>query len=152
MSFAPFITASQASRGEVTTLGRFLLVGITNTLIDLFFFNLLLKLEVNVYAAASISFLMAVVNSFILNRQWTFSHVRYGKTVTLQFGQFLTTNTIGLGLNNAIVYIFTRFSPLANAVLTYNVAKLVAIGCVVIWNYATSRFFVFKDSWHSPHL
>ena len=53
---------------------RYCSVGILNTLILLVTSFVLLALGLNVFASNLIGYIVAIVNSFVLNRKWTFSH------------------------------------------------------------------------------
>lgn len=127
---------------EARTISRFLSVGVLNTLIDFGVFNLLLWLGTNNYVAASLSFLAATTNSYIWNRSWTFSHTKR-RAVIPQFSLFLLSNLVGLGINNAVQYYAAQ--QLEPTPLILNIAKLVSIVLVVLWNYASSRLIVFQD-------
>lgn len=129
---------------EILRFIRFAIVGLSNTAVDLLIFNMLLFLQVNTYIAASISFIVAVTNSYVLNRSWTFrdrKSARIGKQYTL----FLLTNTVGLIFNTIIIFLFTQYLPLGSETITANLAKIVAIVLVVFWNYAASRIIVFRS-------
>ena len=94
------------------------------------------KLKINQYMANSCGFMAAVVSNYILNRLWTFHST--DPSIALQFGKFLLVALLGLGLNNAIIYVLNeqrgvKFYP----------AKLAATGIVMIWNFGANYFFTF---------
>jgi putative flippase GtrA len=122
---------------------RFSIVGLSNTIIDLGFFNLLLSLGVDTYLSASISFLIAATNSYVLNRYWTFND-RQTTHLAAQYTRFMVVSGLGLLLNNLIIFLLTTAFRDANQWYLVNAGKLLAIGLVVLWNYFGSRYFVFK--------
>lgn len=117
---------------------KFGIVGTSSAVVDLGILNLLvLVFGVNVYAASTISFILAVTNGFIWNRLWTFQS--QGKR-NVQYGMFMTVNLAGLGLNLLIMYGLIHYLG-----LWYNYAKVIAILLVLFWNYSGSKYWVFKD-------
>ena len=114
---------------------RFCIVGAINTGIDLAVFSLLFYgLHLNLLVANSVGFVAAVINSYLLNKIWTFedgsdhSPRRMGMFVLIALG--------GLGISNLLVWL------LANGVGALP-AKVISIGVVLVWNYGLTRKFVF---------
>lgn len=128
---------------EAKTFGRFASVGVLNTLIDLGLFNGLLFLGVGNYLAASISFLGAVANSYVWNRSWTFAHIEK-RSIAPQFALFLVSNLVGLAINTALQYAITRAVGDQPSIIMANLGKIIAITLVVIWNYSSSRYLIFR--------
>ena len=129
---------------EVKRFAKFSVVGLTNTVIDIALFNILLYVGLNIYLATSIAFLFAVTNSYFLNRSWTFSD-RKSHQAGRQYSLFLLVALCGLAVNNIIVFLALHFLHIANPLIKANIIRLSAIGVVVFWNYGMSRFVVFKD-------
>lgn len=127
---------------ELQKILKYGIVGVSNVLIDVGSFNLLLFLHVNPYIASSLSFIIAATNSYIHNRRWTFSDGK--RNVYAQYVQFMVVNATGLLFNNLLIYVFLKYLWLGNLTLTTNVAKLIAVVLVVTWNYGVSRFVVFR--------
>lgn len=95
------------------------------------------KLKLNAYLANSMGFTAAVISNFVLNRIWTFNN--HDPHVALQFGKFAMVAVVGLALNNSIIYLLTeRFKT------NFYVAKLIATGFVMIWNFWANITFTFK--------
>jgi len=92
--------------------------------------------RVNKYVANSLGFICAATSNYILNRIWTFQST--DPHVVRQYGIFVGIALVGLGINNAIVYI-------ANDRLKVNfyLSKLVAIGVVTFWNFFMNYLFNF---------
>ncbi|MDR3540452.1 MAG: GtrA family protein [Desulfosporosinus sp.] len=117
---------------------RFCLVGAVNTGVDLTVFTVLSNLGVLLLAAQSISYTCGVLNSFLLNRTWTFqgrSHQSRGQLIRF-LALNLGTLTITSGL---LVYFHNHFAwPLL-------VCKLIATGASLGINYFGSRLWIFNS-------
>lgn len=136
---------------SVLQFSKFFVVGILNTVIDFAILNFLMWIT-QTYEGGSviifntISFSVAVINSYLLNKYWTFQDKAADNTPT-QFAKFLTVSIIGWGLNTAILYsVTTLINPIfgLNQALWANFAKAMATGVVLIWNFAGYKLFVFK--------
>ena len=131
------MTRLAAVRRRAAVPAKFAIVGITNTLIDYVVFLMLVYiLKINVLPANVVSYSCGIINSFIMNRQWTFSATRHTGPVARQFAAFLMCNLAGLGIASFILWLLA--APLGPAL-----AKLVAVGGTVTWNYTLSRYLVF---------
>lgn len=117
----------------------FCFVGIISTLIDICllyigveFFNL------KVLISATLSFIVASINGYILNKKITFKH---DKTPTngKQYLQFLFVSIIGLIFTLVFMYTFVE---LLNIFYIY--AKIITVILVVFWNYNGNLFWTFK--------
>lgn len=131
--------------------GKFFIVGILNTGLDFGILNFLMWMT-NAYEGQlivifnTISFVVAVINSYLLNKYWTFGD-KAGSGATTQFAKFLTVSIIGWVLNTGIVYsVTTLVSPIfgLSPALWANFAKAMATGVVLAWNFAGYKLFVFK--------
>jgi putative flippase GtrA len=132
---------------------RFVVVGFINTGIDFGVLNLLMFLT-GIYGGRwiillnSISFTVAVINSYLWNKYWTFK--KEGSEtgqIAREFSQFLAISIVGILLNSGIVYaITTLVSPLfgLSSALWANFAKVLATVVSMVWNFAGYKFFVFK--------
>ncbi len=131
---------------------RFGLVGFANTLIDFGVLNLLLFFAdypagSGLVFCNSIAFSAASINSYLMNKNWTFSDRQSG-TVS-QFGMFMLFTLAGLIINSGIIYLLTlpAIRPEAfPAALWINIAKLTATGASMLWNFSSYRRFVFRSS------
>jgi len=126
---------------------KFALVGGLGTLINLAVLRLSLlaweltaqttPLSVEILASA-LAFLVAVVSNFLLNRWWTF---RSTGPAHLEFGKFLTVSLAGLGLNT-VAFSFFR----AHLELPVMLSQLLAIGCVLPFNFLLNKFWSFRHA------
>ncbi len=132
---------------------RFAIVGLLNTVIDFAVFNLLIIVSgvrsgpglilINITAV-----FLAIVNSYILNRTWTFksSNPNYAA----QLPRFLIASLTGMFINIATIGLFSLLLlPGTNpSYLALNGIKLLAALLSASWNFISYRYWVFKK--HSP--
>ncbi len=118
---------------------KFGLVGTSGVLVDFGVTGLLREvLGANQYVANSTGFLCAVVSNYALNRAWTFRS--RDPRVAAQFSKFLIASLIGLGLNNTIIYLLYE-----RAGVGFYVAKIIATGLVMLWNFWANYTFTFQQ-------
>lgn len=130
---------------------RFALVGCLNTLVDLLVLNALLRLWpaqsiVLLLLANSLAYTAGAINSFLLNRYWTFQCT--GCAWGREFTRFAVTTLAGIVCNDLILGLLTssvhpdQFSP----ALWTNGSKIVAIACTIFVSYLWMRLWVFVHS------
>jgi putative flippase GtrA len=132
--------------------GKFLAVGTLNTGIDFGTLNLLSWLT-GIYGGVRLApinvpgVLLALTNSYLLNKHWTFkTPVSPGRGL----GRFVLVSLIGVGLNTALVVAFTHFVTRPTGLtpqLWENLAKVLAIGGTLVWDFFGYKFLVFRP----PH-
>ena len=125
---------------------KFSITGLLNTIIDFSVLNFLIGvLSWAVLPANTISFSVAVINSYFLNKYWTFRdkqpvHIK-------QFSIFIVVSLVGLGLSNILVYlgleVFKVYTFGLSFVWHYNIAKAISALIVLVWNFLASKFWVF---------
>jgi len=152
---------------EAERFGKFLIVGTLGFVID--FGTLTFLIEVvelpalvaeltslseifGLLLANTISFSLAVVSNFTLNRYWTYPESR-SKRKRVQLPQFAFVSILGLLINNTIftlsVVIFERL--LANTMLlpfsvdAYIPAKMLATVIVLFWNFFVNRYWTYGN-------
>jgi putative flippase GtrA len=113
-----------------------------------------------VYAQA-ISFVLAVTNNFLWNRYWTYPDSR-AKPLSNQLAQFFLINGVGIlvrtpiiigaekgiyALLNAlfadVVFPWSEFLTLER--IAANLAVVVAIFVVLLWNFFANRYWTYND-------
>jgi len=127
---------------------KFLAVGAMNTLVDFATLNLLIQLaHLSLLLANSISFSLAVVNSYLLNKYWTFQDKK--PLYLKQFSLFFVISLVGLGLSNLILHFGSRaiifLWPDLTFTSQYNLAKIVSALAVLVWNFGAYQYWVFYD-------
>lgn len=95
------------------------------------------KLHWNKYISNSLGFILAATNNYIWNRLWTFQST--SDAVVREYTLFFIIALIGLGLNNGIIYLLHE-----RLHLNFYLSKLIAIGCVTIWNFVMNYVFTFR--------
>lgn len=117
---------------------RFGIVGCSGTLVD-FGVTWLCKekLRWNKYLSNSIGFILAATNNYVWNRLWTFESE--SEAVVREYLSFVVIATIGLALNNLIVYLLHE-----RLHLHFYLSKLIAVGCVTLWNFSMNYVFTFR--------
>lgn len=143
-------------------VGKFGIVGIINTLVDIGIFNVLkFVFGFTTVIANIISVSAAIVNSYVWNKRWTF-HDK-DKNISKQFIVFVVLSIGGLIINTIVLLFLTSNwtypSDLAvkivhfiklNTVFSdnfvfFNFAKACAILFSMVWNFITYKKFAFKS-------
>lgn len=118
---------------------KFGVVGISGTIID---FSITWfckeKLKWNKFLANSLGFTFAATSNYIFNRIWTFESTN--PQVTREYFSFIVVSLIGLGINNGIIYLLHEKGK-----MNFYLAKVFAIGVVMIWNFLANYVFTFRQ-------
>ncbi|OGI22455.1 MAG: hypothetical protein A2808_03065 [Candidatus Moranbacteria bacterium RIFCSPHIGHO2_01_FULL_55_24] len=136
----------------VKQFSKFIIVGGVNTGIDFLVLNILIYLTgitagIELFVLNTISFSVAVINSYFMNKRWTFEDKSVSEKEPVKFSQFLAVSVVGIIINGGVLSGITYFIPPLfglSAVLWANVAKLMATGLSLVWNFVGYKFFVFK--------
>ncbi|KEK24434.1 GtrA family protein [Bacillus gaemokensis] len=118
---------------------KFLAVGSLNTGIDIMIFTLLVMVGVPLLPAQWISYSCGIVNSYLLNRQWTFQQKR--KQVEKEPIKFVCVNLLSLVL---VSLILNGMHELWEQSLTVSKVTATLIGSLI--NFIGSRYWVFRIS------
>jgi len=141
---------------ERTRFLRFMMVGAVGTIIDFGVSNLLIHVfGFSLVLAGSISFICAVFSNFTLNRYWTYPDSRT-KAIHHQLAQFTLVSVIGLGIRvvtlailEPIVYGFVQTTSipfdLSAKVVADNLTLALAIAIVTLWNFFANRYWTYSD-------
>ena len=130
---------------EMVRFLKFAAVGALGMVIDLSVLYLLRSVAgLPLLVAASISFSLAVISNFTWNRLWTFPESRARRLVS-QLGTFAFVNVIGLGINNGVLWLlYNLIRSSVREPWNYLLAKVVAIGIVLFWNYGANRASTYR--------
>ena len=93
-------------------------------------------LQLNIYAALTLSFLLAVVVGFAVNHLWTFP--RHDQAVSRRLSAYAALALVNLGFN------YLAVPGLAQLGVPHAVGKILAQCCVVIWNYLILSRLIFR--------
>jgi putative flippase GtrA len=136
---------------------KFAIVGLGGTIVDFSFFNIFSSLfGFSIIPSSIISFLIAVINNFYWNRNWTYPESKEFK-FSGQLLKFSAVSTIGLLIRTpllvwiekpAITFV-SEFIPykifLTPEAISRNLALAFVIGVVLLWNYFINQKWTFKD-------
>lgn len=150
------------NKETVKQAGKFGIVGIINTLIDLGIYNFLIFIF-GMYAvyASMISVSVAIVNSYIWNKKWTFKDDST-KDLVPQFIKFVAFSLVGMGIQASMIWLLAdkwtvtgEFAfgivklvklngIFSNDFVIANWAKAWGIGVALIWNFVAYKKWTFK--------
>lgn len=131
---------------------KFLLVGLSNAVVDLVVLNLLLILYptrsdfwLSTYNTVGVAF--AILNSYIWNRYWTFSDVSQGSRS--ERIKFILQALLNIGLNDVIWVWAAQYLTLDRSLpffVSSNLAKGAAMFVSSSITYTILRLFVFRKT------
>jgi putative flippase GtrA len=144
-------------KSEQKRFVKFLIVGVISSFVDFGFMNLFtLLFNIPLIIAQGLSFLIAVLESFMLNRFWIYPDSR-SKSQYNQFMQFFLINLVGIGVRTLLIPVFYRlinsmlsnssielFSRLKN-VISQNASLAIVVGIVLLWNFFANRYWTYSD-------
>lgn len=143
------------SSGELSRIGKFLIVGLLGAIINV---SILYLLTEEVFGGSSVliagivpSYLLssmvstesAIISNYIFNEHWTFKDRRYEKDMinVIKRGiKFNICRLTGVVINVIILFSLTEFLK-----LYYIFSSIIAILIVTIWNYTTSTKLVWSE-------
>lgn len=137
----------------IKQFSKFFIVGIVNTGIDFAVLNTEMALTgissgTPLIIFNMISFSVAVVNSYYLNKFWTFEDKKAdGSKATVKMSQFIGVSLVGLMINSMVVYGFVSVVPIMfglSPIAWTNIGKIIATGVSLIWNFVGYKLWVFK--------
>lgn len=122
---------------------KFCTVGLTNVTIDFSIYFLLTKnfefWRVHYLTANLVAFLAANVNSYFLNKRWTFQNTE--KNHYRQYTRFLLISCIGLVLNQTILYTIVELFKGSDIP-----GKVCAVVMVTFWNFSANKVWTFRST------
>jgi putative flippase GtrA len=119
-------------RGQV---GRFLLVGVSNTLVSIVVYRLLLRLGVPYVAGAALAFAAGAANGYVLNRRWTFR----AEDTWAARGSYVAVQALGFVASALLVWGLVELGGLGE-----RSAQLVSIPLVTAVTFLLARQVVFR--------
>jgi len=118
---------------------KFAIIGVINTAINLI--SLLILTEIfNIYymTSAVFAFILAVTNSFVLNKLWTFNE-SFNENFVKKYIKFIVVSTITLLVNLVILYSLTEFLH-----IHYIISQIIAIAVSLWINFMGNLIWTFK--------
>ena len=131
---------------------KFCIVGVINTTIDFFVFNLLIFIfgigsALSYFVIRSIAFLIGVTNSFFWNKNWVFKKYSSEKTKKEAFLFFLIA-IVGFTLNGIVSTLafvnLSHYLAYLPEIINANLGALVGLVFVVLWDFWGYKMIVFK--------
>jgi putative flippase GtrA len=118
---------------------RFSAVGAVNTGLHYGIFLVLLRVAGAHYLAASaIGYCIGLVNSYVMNRRWTFaSHGPRRR----EFSRFVVVNLLALGANSVVLY-----AAVAVLGVRPEVGQVAALGFSTAVNFCGNRLWTFRQA------
>jgi putative flippase GtrA len=142
---ATVLTLYTDNRKELERFTKFAIVGAIGAIIDFGVLNLMHKyFGWPLLWANTLSVSIAILSNFTWNRLWTYPESQ-SRPIRQQLPQFALINIMGLGINNLIVVgLSAVFANYISDPWDYNLAKGVAIGVVLFWNFGINRLWTYR--------
>jgi putative flippase GtrA len=134
------------ARTETERFLKFLVVGAAAFVVDTGSLSaLVLLFSVERTLAKALSFVLAVLTSFVGNYLWTYRDSR-SKPVRKQLAQFACVSVGGLGINLLVFStVHSAGSRLWGPLPALYVGQVAAVGAAMIWNFFANRFITYND-------
>ena len=124
---------------------RFIIVGLSNTAVDLVIFNLLRLIPgMPDIAAMAISYFCGIVNSFFWNKYWTFN-ARGSAKGKREFLVFLGVNLPPLVVN-VVIFALLGIWAGQGSFIVRNAKAFGAAVVTIAWNFFGSRYLAFRHT------
>ncbi|OHA16661.1 MAG: hypothetical protein A2825_03710 [Candidatus Taylorbacteria bacterium RIFCSPHIGHO2_01_FULL_43_120] len=137
------------NKQNIREIGVFVIIGVLNTAIDFTVLNLLIiffgiSSPVIYFLFKTFSFLAAVMNSYVMNKRYTFSH--RGENLKT-FPKFISVTALNFFINvgiSSLVFATLSASFTFNPFLVANASAVLGISFGMILNFLSYKFIVFK--------
>ena len=118
----------------------FSLIGVLNTLIHYTIFLLLFRVfEINYLVASGVGYFVGMVNSYFLNRRWTFIS---SNNIHPEFTKFILVNVISMSTNLIVL----KFSVTTMGLIP-EVGQIISIIFSISVNFFGNKFWTFNSSY-----
>ena len=123
----------------MTKIGKYLIVSIFITVVDIIALGLIVEI-IGIYYiySVTISYSIAFVSKFILNREWVFKNSP-GVWIA-QLRRFAIVSVSGLLLTNGVMWVGVDY-----LLIHYLIVKIAAVGIVFIFTYVFHNLYSFKS-------
>jgi len=88
--------------------------------------------------SSALGYLVGVINSFLLNRKWTFNIT--GEGAGSEFVKFSVVNLVSFGVNLLALQSFVSFAGIIP-----EIAQILAICCTLVINFAGNKWWTFRN-------
>ncbi|ABP65916.1 GtrA family protein [Caldicellulosiruptor kronotskyensis 2002] len=139
-NFSYFVEKINLYKKQIVQLVKFSIVGVINTAVDFAVFFLFYSVFRISYSLSQVfGYTSGMINSFIMNKKWTFEDKTTGKVIITKLLKFVITNLVSLG--SSIVVLKLSKTYLSNSIL---IAKILATLCAQMINYLSYKYWVFN--------
>ena len=123
---------------HIFKITKFSIVGVISTVIDFALFCIFVYFfQWDIIISHLAAFLIALMNSYFLNKHFTFGDRDIAYNMKL-FGKFILFNSIGAIISTIAILILIKYIHII-------LAKVMAATLSLLWNYISSYFFIFTD-------
>ena len=135
----------RGNRAETVRFVKFGIVGTIGAFVDFGILNLGIQVfGLEKWLANTFSFSAAVASNFTWNRLWTFPESR-ARSPWPQLGQFFLVNLLGYAINQSVFLSLDHYVFASWGTWGYNLAKAIAIGIVLFWNFGANRLWTYRE-------
>lgn len=121
---------------------KFAIVGGLGTVLDYTTYLVFTRVLGVWYIFASLAaFIVGLTNNFLLNKFWTFRKVKVSGGAGKQFAQYTLVSLVGISIHTGIMFLLVEGLKLNDVV-----ARLIATGVVLVWNYIANKLWTFKPA------
>lgn len=118
---------------------KYAVVWISSTFVDIFSLYIFVDIFfLNLYFSVFLSFLLAVINGFVLNKIWTFEDK--SNKYKRQFLKFFIVSVVWLSLTLSLMYLFVDILE-----IYYLLSKAFTSLIVLFWNYTANKIWTFRQ-------
>ena len=136
---------------------KYLIVGAGGYVVDVGLFNLLSlaraqgQLDIDPLAIKTISFLLAVTLTYVLNGRWTFRKRNFRPEGAARILRYSLVSVLGLIITLTPLYISRNVLGLTSLVADNISANIIGVGAAVLFRFTASRLWVFQKVESTEH-
>ena len=139
------------SKSLIQQIGRFAVVGVINTGVDLVVLNLLIYVshvgERGFFYTVfkSISFIAALTNSYFMNKYWTFAGKGTSNRV-IEVSEFAIVSVVGFLINVGVSSLVVYYIPpiIVSPAVWPSIGALFGTAFGLVWNFIGYKLLVFE--------
>ena len=126
---------------EVKYFLKFSVVGVTGFIVDFGSLTILHELlDFPLLPSVATAFCAAVVNNYVWNILWTYSHQDHSNHHHKTLSKFAVVSLVGLLVNLSIVHVMSNILG-----IFWLFSKITATAIVLFWNFAANRLWTFRE-------
>jgi len=125
---------------KVNRILKFSTVGLINTLVDVAVFSMTANLmSVPAYAAQAAGYCAGMMNSFVMNKLWTFKKYKSDSALAQEILKFFTVNALSLAISVNAMWLLADTLK-----ISYLISKALVLALTQAINYAGYKYWVFS--------